>query len=565
MIDVDYPKLLELFREYLDPKRSESASFLIWYLENYYRLDAVEAVDSVCDQKGDKGVDGIFVNDNDQTITIFQSRIAQNSKTTIGDTALKEFAGTISQFDSAETIQHLITSAGNAEVAALAKRLDLVNKIATHELRGEFLSNVDVDANGTAFLKAAPHITFIGKTGLKTTYISDERNLPVHGPISFDIAGFPVSEYIVDAKTKAVIAPIKAIELVTLEGIADQSLFAYNVRGPLGRTQVNKDIVKSLRDKRSHKLFPLFHNGITVIAGELKSDDKALLAEDYFVVNGCQSLTALYNNKDSLTDDLRVLAKFVKMDPRSDSARMITEFSNNQNSVKPRDFKANSQIQIRLQNEFNKHYKGEYSLEIKRGETLGAGTTISNEVAGLYLMAFDLEEPWATHRKYQVFEDKYADLFGRPDVTADRIVLCHVIMEAIENELPELKNTLFARYVLTCYLLLYIVRQILNDDELFAEMNAHPDKFVRDKANRDRFRACVLTLVGDIIIDVNDEVDEYGDSFDYRDKLRDQDWVRALSKRVLTDYLKQVKRKRIKSFHEEWKSGAAPIAEGKEK
>lgn len=100
MIDVDYPNLLKLYPEHLDPSRSESASLLIWYLENYYRLDTLEAVDLVCDQKGDKGVDGIFVNENDQTITIFQSRISQSSKTTIGDTSLKEFSGTISQFEN---------------------------------------------------------------------------------------------------------------------------------------------------------------------------------------------------------------------------------------------------------------------------------------------------------------------------------------------------------------------------------------------------------------------------------------------------------------------------------
>jgi hypothetical protein len=47
MIDLNYPNLLKMFPQHLDPKRSESASFLIWYLENYYRLDPVEAVDSV--------------------------------------------------------------------------------------------------------------------------------------------------------------------------------------------------------------------------------------------------------------------------------------------------------------------------------------------------------------------------------------------------------------------------------------------------------------------------------------------------------------------------------------
>src|ERR1700682_5404219 len=131
MLTLDYPALLDVFREYLNPKRSESASFLVWYLENYYRLDPLEAVDSVCDQKGDKGVDGIFVNDSDQTITIFQARISQNNNTAIGDAALREFAGTLTQFSSAATIQALIAGAGSAQVAALAKRLDLVSKVST--------------------------------------------------------------------------------------------------------------------------------------------------------------------------------------------------------------------------------------------------------------------------------------------------------------------------------------------------------------------------------------------------------------------------------------------------
>ena len=55
MLNVEYPYILELFPEHLLPGRTESAAFLIWYLQNYYRLDEVDAIDAVCDQKGDKG------------------------------------------------------------------------------------------------------------------------------------------------------------------------------------------------------------------------------------------------------------------------------------------------------------------------------------------------------------------------------------------------------------------------------------------------------------------------------------------------------------------------------
>lgn len=55
MIDLTFPNVLNLFEKYRDDNRSNSAAFLIWYLENYYRLDDLEAIDSVCDQRGIKG------------------------------------------------------------------------------------------------------------------------------------------------------------------------------------------------------------------------------------------------------------------------------------------------------------------------------------------------------------------------------------------------------------------------------------------------------------------------------------------------------------------------------
>lgn len=144
-INVDYPHLLSNFQEHLSPKRSESASFLIWYLEQYYRLDAADAVDAVCDEGGDKGVDGIFINDNDLTITIFQSKISQRSTSTVGDATLRDFLGTLQQFSSVEAATHLMNTAGGAQVASLIRHSGLLNKLSTHELQGEFVTNIDLD------------------------------------------------------------------------------------------------------------------------------------------------------------------------------------------------------------------------------------------------------------------------------------------------------------------------------------------------------------------------------------------------------------------------------------
>ena len=552
MIDLDYPDILDLFPEHLAPNRTESASFLIWYLENYYRLDLLEATDSICDQRGDKGVDGIYVNNNDMTINIFQVKISQSSDRSIGDTSLKEFYGTLSQFKNQESIENLINTGGNAEIVRLIKRLDIINKLKTHELQGIFISNIDIDSNGEGYLKTISEITFIGKSQLIKSYISDQRTSPITAPVQFDISGIPTSEYIVDKGTKAVIAPIKAQELVKLQGISDQSLFVFNVRGPLGKTQVNKDIIKSIKDTKSHKLFPLFHNGITIICADLKNDKNRIEIKSYYVVNGCQSLNSLHENRNFLTDKIRILTKFIKMDINSPLSEQVTRYSNNQNGVKPRDFQANSSIQIRLQNEFSKYYAGQYFFEIKRGEIPDNGILISNEDAGLYLMSFDLREPWATHRKYQVFEEKYAALFARPEVSADRIVLCHVIMEVIDEFSEKLENKLFAKYALTKRAILYIVRSILEKDEMAEEILTKPTTFVREQQNRNYFEECIKKIISDIIIDINAEVREYGEDFDYRGKLRDSDWVKDLTNKVVNNFLKLVERDRINSFKKEW-------------
>ncbi len=554
MINLDYPKILDLFREHLDPKRTESASFLIWYLENYYRLDTQDAIDSVCDNPGDKGIDGIYVNDNDMTITIFQSRISQRCDSTIGDSSLRTFVGSISQFVNREAIENIISSAGESEITRLIKRLDLLTKIATHELRGEFLSNINIDANGEAFLRMNPNILFIGKNELISTYISDAREIPVHNQVIFDIAGFHIAQYIVDVDTKAIIAPIKASQLVTLQGIADQSLYTFNVRGPLGRTQVNRDIEASIIDRAKHKLFPLFHNGITIIAKQLNVTDDSITIEDYFVVNGCQSLTALYEKRRDITDDLRVLTKLIQMDPTSKLSEMVTRYSNNQNGVRPRDFMANNPSQIRLQRDLQLNFTDAYALEIKRGEIVGRGTKISNEDAGLYLMAFDLKEPWATHRKYLVFEDKHASLFARPEVNADRIVLCQVIAEAITDSSSQIENSLFAKYTITKYFFLYLIRLIIEKEELGDTLLLEPNIFIRNSEDRAHFKICIGKIIGDTIIDLNAEINEYGTDFDYRGKLRDSEWVKQLAKKLVSERQKLVARGRIPSFRIEWET-----------
>lgn len=45
----------------------------------------MDAQDAICDKANDKGVDGIYVDNNTEEIIVFQSKLVQNDNKTLGD------------------------------------------------------------------------------------------------------------------------------------------------------------------------------------------------------------------------------------------------------------------------------------------------------------------------------------------------------------------------------------------------------------------------------------------------------------------------------------------------
>jgi hypothetical protein len=214
---------------------------------------------------------------------------------------------------------------------------------------------------------------------------------------------------------------------------------------------------------------------------------------------------------------------------------------------------SNHRIQVRLQHEFEDLYAKQFYFDIKRGEPVGSGTCISNEDAGLYMMAFDFKEPWATHRRYQVFRERHNILFGRPAATAHRVVMLRLIMDGIELACSNLENQLCAKYVLTKYFMLYVIRLIIDDDPMKDELLSRPEAFVHLPKNRSAFLECMRKIADEIVVDLNYEIARYGIDFDYRDKMRDEEWVKTLANGLRGTRLKLVQQKRMQPIQALWK------------
>jgi len=553
-LDLNYPAVLGHFGAHLIPGRLESRAFLGWYLEHYYRLTPEDAEDSICDGPDDKGIDGIFVDTNFEQITIFQAKLYQNSSKTVGDSALRQFVGAIDQFRDAESVAALVDSTNNVELRGLildSKLAELVE--AGYSVRGVFLTNSSLDANGKSYADQNPILDVRDRPYLEANWIDPDTTAPQTGELAFNLDGLGMITY-KTPEAEAYLVPLRATELVGLEGIESQALFDSNVRKSLGKTKVNKAIASSVQDQAEHKNFLLYHNGLTILAGKVVPGEDNITISDYNVVNGCQSLSTLYSNKSKVSSELRLMAKIIKISPNHDLSAKITRHSNNQNAISARDLQSNSVTQRRLQQEFKDSFGSKFGYEIKRGESLEADYIITNELAARILLAFDLGQPYSCHQSYRYFDDLHSEIFNRPEVSAHRIVALAALYEAVIDGLTSLQPALVAKYSVTPFFVLHLLHKALSLDEKGKEFIRDPKPFL-EAVGFEGIRNAAQPMVDDLVVDLNAEIDERQHSaepFDHKRELKSASAVRKLQSEVIPSYEKAIKRGRASSFTDEY-------------
>lgn len=551
--DLDYENLTGILAPYIKKGRPEARAFLGWFLENIYRLDDTAADDALCDNPNDKGVDAIYVDDINEEIHILQSKTRQNPAATLGDTALKELAGTLDQFTTPEKIQSLLDGGANDELKKIITQKNLINLVSNkYSIKGIFITNSGADANALEYISSHDDIILYDKNIISQKFI----DIDAEGGIdqTFDLSCFEVEPLMFQTgeAAKVFLFPALASELVELQGISDGTLFTQNVRLNLGNTKVNQGIKSSIEDQSEHIRFPLYHNGITILCKNAKYENDKIQITDYVVVNGAQSLTVLFNNKQKITSDLKILSKIIQFSEDIELSRKISINNNNQNAIKARDLKSNNQIQLRIKNEIAQACGGKYVLEVKRGEDPGDKEAISNEEAGTLLLAYDLQEPWSCHQRYKVFDELYASIFGRKEVNAHRIILLHEVMILISEEIDRIHNKQFGHYSLTRFFLLYVLSRLFNDDDFGRTFSRNPALLFEEEGDFDVFLLVIRNLLKGLIVDLNYEVRDAGETFDYKSDLKSPVRVKDLADQLLKSYEKDVARDKIGSLKEQW-------------
>lgn len=541
--DLNYLNLSgQILRSYAYHGRTESASFLAWFLENILRLNDVDAANSICDGPSDRGIDAVYVDHDSSEVIFIQAKVRQNDRRKIGDLPIRNFSGSVAQFSSPELVENAIAESQQTEIANLLERNEIAERLREgYTVRAWFMTNGTVDQNGIR-AAAATNVDIFDREEIAGRYVETDAPNVVEGTAEFDVSDNGFVEFSAGDKAKLFLITAKAADFLKLGGIADGSLFAQNVRLNLGNTKVNKDIIKTVSDQSKHLYFPMYHNGITIICRKVNADEQIKIT-DYVVVNGAQSLTVLNQHKGKVSDDLRLVAKIIEIESDEEFAREITLASNNQNAIKPRDQRSNNVLQTRLKAEFDQIAFEGYEYIIKRGEDEGDNPII-NEEAGRLLMAFDVCEPWSCHQIYKVFDEKYAEVFGRPAVNAWRIILLTKMMEKIQQSLPTIGHEPIQRYRLTRYFLLYAISRLYDDDGEAKAAFADSEALLQDAERLERFLNSVRTVSARYCIDLRAEFVVPQNAPDYKAVLKSPTQAQEMEGRFRKSYHYDVARDR---------------------
>jgi hypothetical protein len=358
---------------------------------------------------------------------------------------------------------------------------------------------------------------------------------------------------------KTLVTYVRAVDIASMSGIDDRSLFALNVRLGLGRTRVNRDLDKAIGVKTQHNLFRVFHNGVTIICQILAPAEDTIEIENYSIVNGCQSAIAFRENQNELTKNLSILARFIEVGSNDALAEDITYRTNNQNGISLRDLKSNDRIQVALKNEIQKVFGGKVQYQIKPGEKAIAEIVLPNDRVAQLVMSLYLDEPYNAHQKYRLFGSDYERVFGR-ETNAWKIYLSYLINNVVDLAIKKLEDPLIQEYQLTRFIVLGLIGNILKKDAMGKTLLEDPEALL---TKHEKIIMEALAILGaHVVADFNffiKEVQAKG-YYDYKSEFKSPDKYRSILREIERSYERDLVRHPEDSFENLVKGKIAPSA-----
>lgn len=459
---------------------NDGQRFVAWYLRNIHNLDTFETKDCITDGADDKQIDAVYIDNQTSTIYIIQGKFYYGN--TVDAAPLREV---LSSWMQIQDLAHLQESANqklrvkiNEIVTALEDDYEVCFELimtstltasAKHDLemfQNKLSDNENISANLVVVDNDTLQFKYDEALNKNRPYINHEFTLEAGKYMELTIAG-----------TKAVIVALPLKDCVKIPGIKDGSLFRKNVRQSLGTgNKVNKGIARTIKNNSGDFFF--LHNGITAICSKISIYNEILSVKELNVVNGCQSLSTIFNYSElaKKASNAYIMFRFYEISD-AERADNISTCTNSQSAVKARDLRSNDKSVLAMKKAYEQFYPNGYFVT-KRGEkvdTIKYNTALVVNLTdlGKQLIAWHSQRPNLSYGETKIF-DKYFDQLFRREYSPKNVQALNVLFRTLyakwnkENPMG-LNETLLAMKAYAPYHQLYAISVI------FCEINKMND------------------------------------------------------------------------------------------
>jgi hypothetical protein len=400
----------------------KSYALLIWFLDFYGRISNYS--NFITDGDNDSSCDIVFDKFNNQGNKVFyvvQSKW-NNANNSEKETNKDEILKALNDF---ETILRGEKKGVNEKLKSKLEELDLHLK-ANGEVKFIFLSlsqyKGGADENIEAFRNNDVKTKFevIDINRIRVDYIDrkykkidpinplETYQNPEESPVTIEIVQKGGSVKI-EKPYEAYLFLLRPKTIWELFKTYNFSLFFKNVRNPLLQSHFNDDIEKTALEESN--LFWYYNNGVTAITyllPEIGKKAEKITVTGLQIINGAQTVYSLYRAYENASPTQRlkmdseafITFRLLKSGGKSFDLN-VTRFTNRQNPVQDRDFCANDDIQVALQ---NASYQTNVWYEKRRGEfreTPYGVKKIPNSVFANAYLAYYLQDPVSVLKNHE--------------------------------------------------------------------------------------------------------------------------------------------------------------------
>jgi hypothetical protein len=454
------------------PHLSLDNSFVAWFLRAFVTETEDDAVASIKGGSKDKSTDGVYIDKTSRLIFIIQGKYHQNSEPVAGRSeiiALADLGRTLmsdqnSSFKSLlhkanAAVQHILTE---ARQLILKKGYGLVlNFVTTGKVSSTHLHEAE---ERIAEWDNCTFDVYSRSDLMKLMQDYLEGAAPPTPSISIPVAGVEVfTRYDKITDITSWIFSTKGTSIGEIFNSIGIRLFARNIRGYLGNTEINKVMKRTIDEEPEY--FWYYNNGITITCDKAKQIKKGnsnvIQVVNAQIINGQQTTRTL---AQVINNDAEVLVKLIEVSRKNEHDHKkfghiissIVSATNWQNAISQSDLKSNDPEQVRIEKEMKKLRYFYIRKRMNKSEVSKIGGDrysfkITKEELARVMAAINLDPYEVRLGKDRLFEDDiYSEVFdGR---LASEYITVYWLGKYVSYSVKADNRYSYAKWIVTNYL-----------------------------------------------------------------------------------------------------------------